>query len=124
MNLINAKKTPSDRPDPEAGFDQMLEEVTEIVEEHFHVMVDRESFNFTRYATHLQYLFQRVQQHTAIDSENLKMYKDLREEFPNIADCVEIIAAHIQEKWGSELSEEEKLYLILHVNRILAKEGL
>lgn len=124
MNLINAKKTPSDRPDPQAGFGEMLEEVTQIVEDHFHVMVDRESFNFTRYATHLQYLFQRVQQNTAIDSENLKLYKDLREEFPDIADCVETIAAHLQEKWGSQLSEEEKLYLILHVNRIMAKEGL
>lgn len=50
MNLINAKKTPSDRPDPQADFSQMLEEVTEIVEDHFHVMVDRESFNFTRYS--------------------------------------------------------------------------
>lgn len=124
MNLINAKKTPSDRPDPEAGFDEMLEEVTEIVEDHFHVMVDRNSFNFTRYATHIQYLFQRLRQNTAIDSENLKMYKDLREEFPDIAQCVETISAHLREKWGSELSEEEKLYLILHVNRILAKEGL
>lgn len=124
MNLINAKKTPSDRPDPEADFSQMLEEVTEIVENHFHVMVDRDSFNFTRYATHIQYLFRRVQQKTAIDSDNLRMYKDLREEFPDIAACVETIAAHLQEKWGSELSEEEKLYLILHVNRILAKEGL
>ena len=52
------------------------------------------------------------------------MYKDLREEFPDIADCVETISAHLQEKWGSQLSEEEKLYLILHVNRIMAKEGL
>lgn len=124
MNLINAKKTPSDRPDPEAGFDEMLEEVTEIVEDHFHVMVDRDSFNFTRYATHIQYLFQRLRQHTAIDSENLKMYKDLREEFPEIAACVEKIAEHIEKTWSCTLSEEEKLYLILHVNRILAKEGL
>lgn len=124
MNLINAKKTPSERPDPEAGFDEMLEEVTEIVENHFHVMVDRDSFNFTRYATHVQYLFRRVQQKTAIDSDNLRMYKDLREEFPAIAACVEEIAEHIEKTWHCTLSEEEKLYLILHVNRILAKEGL
>lgn len=124
MNLINAKKTPSDRPDPEAGFDEMLEEVTEIVEDHFHIMVDRDSFNFSRYATHIRYLFQRLQQKTAIDSENLRMYKDLREEFPDIAACVEVIAGHIEEKWHCTLSEEEKLYLILHVNRIMAKEGL
>ena len=122
MNLINAKKTPVNRP--ETDFSDMLEEVTEIVENHFHIMVDRESFNFSRYATHIQYLFQRVQQKTAIDTDNLRMYKDLREEFPDIAQCVEVIADHIRETWGSELSEEEKLYLILHVNRIIAKEGL
>ena len=68
--------------------------------------------------------FQRLRQHTAIDSENLKMYKDLREEFPEIAACVEKIAEHIEKTWSCTLSEEEKLYLILHVNRILAKEGL
>ena len=121
MNLINARKTPSQHP--EGNFDQMLEEVTEIVEKHFHIVVDRESFNYTRYATHIQYLFQRLQQKTTIDTENLRMYKDLREEFPDIAQCVEGITDHICEKWGSELSEEEKLYLILHVNRIIAKEG-
>ena len=121
MNIINARKTPSQRP--EGNFDHMLEEVTEIVENHFHIMVDRESFNFSRYATHIQYLFQRIQQKTTIDTENLRMYKDLREEFPDIAQCVEAIAGHIKNKWGSELSEEEKLYLILHVNRIIAKEG-
>ena len=49
---------------------------------------------------------------------------DLREEFPAIAACVEEIAEHIEKTWYCTLSEEEKLYLILHVNRILAKEGL
>lgn len=122
MNLINAKKTPSQRP--EEDFSDMLEQVTEIVENHFHIMVDRDSFNFSRYATHIQYLFQRIHQKTAIDSENIRMYKDLREEFPEIAACVEEIAAHIEETWHCTLSEEEKLYLILHVNRIMAKEGL
>ena len=50
--------------------------------------------------------------------------EDLREEFPEIAACVEKIAEHIEKTWSCTLSEEEKLYLILHVNRILAKEGL
>lgn len=122
MNLINAKKTPSRRP--EEDFSEMLEQITEIVENHFHIMVDRDSFNFSRYATHIQYLFQRIQQKTAIDSENIRMYKDLREEFPEIASCVEKIAAHLEKTWHCTLSEEEKLYLILHVNRIMAKEGL
>lgn len=122
LNLINAKAVPESGP--QEDFSDMLEDVTEIVEYHFHITVDRSSFNFSRYATHLQYLFQRIQQKTAIDSENLRMYKDLREEFPEITNCVETIAKHIDEKWHCTLSEEEKLYLILHVNRIMAKEGL
>jgi len=124
INLINARA--SDAPKEKAGRDDaaMLEDVTRIVEEHFHITVDRESFNFSRYATHLQYLFQRIHQEKAIDSENLRMYKDLRAEFPDISDCVEKIAEHISGSWRCSLSEEEKLYLILHVNRICAKEGL
>ncbi|MDE6107691.1 MAG: PRD domain-containing protein [Oscillospiraceae bacterium] len=95
-----------------------------MIENHFHIMVDRNSFNFSRYATHLQYLFQRIQQDTTIDSENLRLYKDLREEFPEIAACVEKVADHIGKKWHCTLSEEEKLYLILHVNRIMAKGSI
>ena len=41
-----------------------------------------------------------------------------------IAACVEKIAQHIEEKWHSTLTEEEKLYLILHINRICIKEGM
>lgn len=126
MSLINAKVAPEVKTEQDevARFAEMLEDVTEIVENHLHIIVDRNSFNFSRYATHLQYLFQRLHQQIAIDSENLRLYKDLREEFSDISDCVEKISVHIQERWNCSLTEEEKLYLILHVNRICAKEGL
>ena len=101
----------------------MLEAITRMVEEHFGIRVEREGFNYARFATHLQYLFQRVHQNKSIDSENIRMYKDLRSEFPDISDCVEKIAAHMDQEWTCTISEEEKLYLILHVNRICAKEG-
>lgn len=126
LNLVNAKAVTEKKEDQDeaAKVADMLEDVTELVESYFHILVDRDSFNFSRYATHLQYLFQRIHRQTAIDSENLRLYGSLREEFPHISDCVEKISAHIKEKWGAELSEEEKLYLILHVNRICAKEGM
>lgn len=126
LNLVNARAVPEKGEDKDetAKVADMLEDVTELVEGHFHIIVDRSSFNFSRYATHLQYLFQRIHRQTAIDSENLRLYGSLREEFPDISDCVEKISAHIKEKWGADLCEEEKLYLILHVNRICAKEGM
>ena len=59
-----------------------------------------------------------------IASGNSQMYDSIRAEFPDVAACAEEIAAHIQRKWGCALPEEEKLYLILHINRICIKEGL
>jgi beta-glucoside operon transcriptional antiterminator len=126
LNLLNAKLVPEDPAEQEQARDcaEMLEEITELVEQEFKIIIDRESFNYSRYATHLQYLFDRIRDHKEISSDNLQLYKSLREEFPDVAACVEKIADHIRQSWGSELSEEEKLYLILHVNRICIKEGL
>lgn len=122
LNLANSRE--ETRPQKGEGSDgDMLEDITRMVEEHFGIRVEREGFNYARFATHLQYLFQRVHQQKSIDSENIRMYKDLRSEFPDISDCVEKIAGHMDRKWNCTVSEEEKLYLILHVNRICAKEG-
>ena len=99
-------------------------DVTEIVENELHILVERSGFNYSRYATHMQYLFQRIHTGLAIRSDNLQLYTSLREEFPEIAACVEKIAQHIEREWHSALTEEEKLYLILHVNRICIKEGM
>lgn len=126
MNLLNARGS-SNQDTPPSEQDQlvdMLEEITEIVENHFHLIVGRDTFNYSRYATHLQYLFGRIRSGQVINSDNLAMYHSLREEYPDVAACVEEIGAHIQQKWGCALTEEEELYLILHVNRICIKEGL
>lgn len=125
FNLINARVSPEDEQTHTQTVqdEEMLEDITEIVEEHFHILVEREGFNYIRYATHLQYLFQRIHEKKTIESANLQMFGSLQGQFPDVAACVDKIAAHLQEKWGCTLSEEEKLYLILHVNRIYVKEN-
>lgn len=124
MSFLNSKIT-----DDGSGYQankqdqEMLEDITEIVENTFHMVVNRESFNYARYATHMNYLFQRLHTGQSIASENLQIYHSMRKEFPEIAGCVDLIVAHIQKEWNCNLSEEEKLYLILHVNRICIPEN-
>ena len=48
----------------------------------FRIIVDRDSYDFTRYATHLRYLFKRIQAGESLNSANMQMYKNFREEFP------------------------------------------
>ncbi len=122
MNLLNSKMNDTqENIDTAAEDEEMLEEITEIIEDHFSRIIDRDTFNYSRYATHLQYLFQRIHQGSDLKTDNLKMYESLSDEYPEIASCVERIAVHIKEKWNFTVSDEEKMYLILHVNRVFAR---
>ena len=110
--------------EPAKQFDDMLEDVIEILESDFRIIVDRDSFDFTRFATHLRYLFKRIQAGESLNSANMQMYKNFREEFPQLAECVKHIGSYCRETWDATLSEEEELYLMIHLNRIISKKGL
>ena len=99
MNLVNARVVQAieTASKPTKQFDDMLEDVTEIVESDFRIIVDRDSYDFTRYATHLRYLFKRIQAGESLNSANMQMYKNFREEFPQLAECVKHIGSYCRE---------------------------
>ena len=125
MHLINAQDKALDGnvPGLEEQHDEILDRITLIIEEELGVHVRRNTFNYARFATHVQYLLKRVLEQKHIDSENLQMYQSMREEYPAISACVDKIALCLADVWSVELTEEERLYLILHVNRVCSKEN-
>lgn len=124
MHLINARERSKtdETQEKELINEEILEETTHIIEEELLVKVQRETFNYARFATHVQHLVERIFEQRPIDTENVLMYKSVREQYTKVSDCVDKISAHYKEKWKFELSEEEKLYLILHVNRVCSRE--
>lgn len=127
MHLINARNAPTisgggsgiaDR------YEEILEQTTQMIEWELGVTVRRDTFNYARFATHLQYLLKRIFEKKHIDSSNLQMYHSVREEYPEAAACVDKISACYQRDWAAELTEEEKLYLIMHINRVCSKENI
>lgn len=122
MHLINAREGGKEAPRIEEQYEEILEETTHIIEREMGLRVRRDTFNYVRFATHVQYLLQRIFEHSHIDSSNLQMYKSIRAEYPKVSACVDQICAYYKSIWAAELAEEEKLYLILHVNRVCSKE--
>lgn len=128
MNFVNARYNSKSRTDVtdelQSQYDDILEDTISIVEDEMGILIERNSFNFARYSSHLMYLLKRIAGHQTQDSDNGIMYKSMREEFPEIAACVDLINRYFRRKLKIDLSEEEKLYLILHINRICTREGL
>ena len=50
-------------------------------------------------------------------------YQGVEDQFPEGVACVEKIAAHLAEAWGTAPTDEEKLFLVIHVSRICIKGG-
>ncbi len=122
LSLVNAKISTANAQESENQFDDMLRMVTETIEKHYDMQIDRSTFHYARFASHIYYLYQRICQKRPIDTENMDMYLKMKDSYPKAADCVSEIAREIQETYGEELSHEEQLYLMLHVNRVLVKE--
>lgn len=122
MNFVNARLDFAEEQ-PENN-DVLLDGVTQIVETELQVLIDRETFNYSRYATHILHLLNRVQRQEMVDTDNLSLYVSVKEEYADISACVDKICLFLNERLNCDLIEEEKLYLILHVNRVCAKEGL
>lgn len=128
LHFVNARYNPKTKLDVTSTWQQqyndVLEDTISIVEDEMGILIDRSSFNFARYSSHLMYLLQRLGTGTVLESNISDMYHSLGQERPKIAHCVELIEDYFRKKWSLSLTEEEKLYLLLHINRICTREGL
>ena len=86
-----------------------MEDTISIVEDEIGIVIDRDSFNFARYSSHLMYLLDRIAGNKMLYSDNGIMYQSMKDEFPGIAACVELLERYFKRKCGIILSKEEKL---------------
>ena len=119
LSIVNSALTQSERTARrERAAAELLEQVTRLVEGEMGIAVDRESFDYARFATHVQYLIDRVMAGTPIETQNEALYDEGVASFPQAAHCAQKAGTLIEGCLGGELTKEEQLYLMLHVNRI------
>lgn len=119
MSIINAAVRPSNRRVlEERREERLLDKTVLAIEGELGVTVDRSSFAFTRFATHVRYLLDRVAKGEPIESDNSDLYDVMVEQYPTAARCAARIDALVQDAFGERLTREELVYLIMHVNRV------
>ncbi len=109
-------------PAPGIDYGAIIEQATALVEQELAVTVDRDSFNYYRFVTHLHYMMKRTLDDAMLDTQNREIFESMKKEYPAIYSCAVKVAALIDRQLQKSLSEEEILYLILHINRLCARE--
>ncbi len=102
-----------------------IEKVVEIVENYFRLSFNRESFHYERFITHLKYFFSRMLKGVNdIEDGDDFLYRMLKIQYPEIEKCVNIIQEFIQFNYKISITNEEKGYLIVHINNLLMKSKM
>lgn len=124
LSIVNAAVGPSAASaETGARAEEMLAKITKTVERVLGMQVDTSSFAYARFATHIRYLLDRVAKGEPIDSDNAGLYEVMVEQYPQAVACANKINQEIGEAYGSSLTHEELVYLILHINRIAGSQS-
>jgi beta-glucoside operon transcriptional antiterminator len=69
----------------------------------------------------MDYLIKRIIKNEQIDSDNEKMYDEIKKRFEKAYECTLLIEQVFDEKLQRKLNKEERLYLMLHINRMCTR---
>ncbi|MBO1306258.1 PRD domain-containing protein [Enterococcus sp. 669A] len=120
LHLINAESSASDMHSMMTRT-QVISDVHQIIEKDLGIEIDINSYQFSRFATHLNYLVQRLMTGESIQKQDAHMLKKIAREYPNYYECAKQVSNYFKNTWQWTCSEEEIFYLMLHIYRIQEK---
>ncbi len=124
MHIVNAELN-SDMGSTNAMV-QLINGCVEAAEKYYGKVFDKDSLDFSRFAVHLRYLVQRLYQGKCLadkDDPNNTFHTMIQQSCPKEYACAVNIADYIEKTYGSGISEEEKVYLTIHLKRMKGAEA-
>lgn len=97
---------------------QLIQNILNIVKDHFNVELDEYSIHYERFITHLKFFAQRIFNNTIINNEDENFIFTLKEQYKKEYECTVKIRDYILKEFNKELTEEEMIYLTIHIKRI------
>lgn len=122
LHIVNAELEGSDLSSTLAAV-EVLDEVTVLVERELGIALDRESYNYARFAMHIQFLVRRLSSGKVMEQGSDKMLSELSAEYPATYRCAQAVAKEIEQRHGWHCSSDEVLYLMLHIYRVQNRQN-
>ena len=98
---------------------KIMQEIENIVRYHFKIEFNEESAYYYRFITHLKFFAQRLVEHKKPNQKEDDLLEVVQVKYANAYQCVEKIAIYIKNQYNYELYDEEKLYLTIHIHRVV-----
>lgn len=121
MHLLNATR---DEPNGTAALlFRRVQHVATTVETGLGVTLDTESPDYARFVLHVQFLLQRLVSKTMLRSADTSFFEFAKHSYPRSYAIAEQVKDYVRAATGSDLTDEELLYVIVHVERLASQVG-
>lgn len=118
LHFVNAKLG-TDNPSSKTQ-DKIVQDMLTIIKNYFKLSINSDTLQYVRLVTHLKFFAQRITQKKmqATSGGDVQLFSVVKERYSISYECVQRISQYLQIEYGYNISDEEKLYLTIHIERI------
>lgn len=100
---------------------KLIQEIATIVRYFFTIDFNQESIYYYRFITHLKFFAQRViSEKIHKSNEDPEMMRFMKNKYKQAYQCVEKINEFLKNNYQYDLSDEESLYLTVHIQKMIS----
>ncbi|MEK4299206.1 PRD domain-containing protein [Oceanobacillus sp. FSL W8-0428] len=96
---------------------KMVKDMLNLIQYKLNIQLDIHSMRYNRFVTHLEYFIQRILENKQLDNKDLFLYEQFIEKYPEEYKATQAIAEYSKNVAGYEVTDEEKLYFMIHLAR-------
>lgn len=116
LHLINAQDVNKSNIEE---ISQIVQKILDVVAKYYAPVVFQEDdMYYQRFITHLKYFAQRYLHKELQYSEDTSLYEIIRAEYKEAYGCAKLVYLMMEEDYGYQMTEEEMLYLIIHIQKV------
>lgn len=104
---------------------QMVNSILTIVKYHYNIEIDETSLNYERFLTHLKFFALRFIRNEGKGHESMDafLFEQIKSKYKKAYDCSEKIAAFVTKSYNWDITDDEKVYLSIHIHRVTSREA-
>ncbi|WP_421082017.1 BglG family transcription antiterminator LicT [Serratia fonticola] len=101
---------------------KMLKDIFNIIKYHFRIDIATDSLNYSRFLLHMQFFIQRMIDNKQVKSKDDFLFLQATKEYPDAYRCALVIRDYVKNLLEMEMSNDELLYLVIHLTRIVDRD--
>lgn len=99
-----------------------LKDICNIVKFSFNVDIKEDDLNYMRFMTHLSFFMDRVLTNQLLSGDD-ELFYQVASKYKEANNCAQRVASYILKTFSTEISNEEMVYLIVHINRVVNRNA-